>query len=227
MGKCMRKCRGGAGAKGDMAVIEVTQMVGVRTRSRALKAAAMAKALVKKEAEGELEGYLELRSRRLFMAPRITRAQASSGGRKSGGSTNAASFSGRISRCSSNGSKPVEKPEEESSEQLHLRSGDTEVTNDVESSACNSECRTERRETTASSEARGETSDLESEAGQKEKTNHRSNQARNKMPLQAELDDFFFAAEKAQQDRFASKYNFDVEKEKPLEGRYDWVRLNC
>ncbi|CAI0383013.1 unnamed protein product [Linum tenue] len=44
-------------------------------------------------------------------------------------------------------------------------------------------------------------------------------------PSQEELDDFFTAAENEKQKRFAEKYNFDVVKDVPLEGRYQWVRL--
>ncbi|CAN1278523.1 Cyclin-dependent kinase inhibitor 7 [Linum perenne] len=44
-------------------------------------------------------------------------------------------------------------------------------------------------------------------------------------PTEEELDEFFAAAEKKDQKRFAEKYNFDVVKDAPLEGRYQWVRL--
>ncbi|KAG6422652.1 hypothetical protein SASPL_113029 [Salvia splendens] len=46
------------------------------------------------------------------------------------------------------------------------------------------------------------------------------------MPSAEELDGFFFAAaEKYKQKRFAEKYNYDIVKDVPLEGRYHWVRL--
>ncbi|XP_015064142.1 cyclin-dependent kinase inhibitor 1 [Solanum pennellii] len=44
------------------------------------------------------------------------------------------------------------------------------------------------------------------------------------MPSEAELDEFFAAAEKDLHKHFAEKYNFDFAKEEPLEGRYEWVR---
>ncbi|KAL3814214.1 hypothetical protein ACJIZ3_015482 [Penstemon smallii] len=47
-----------------------------------------------------------------------------------------------------------------------------------------------------------------------------------KMPSAAELEEFFAAAEKCEQKRFAEKYNYDVVKDVPLEGKYQWVRLH-
>ncbi|CAF2081619.1 BnaA06g37540D [Brassica napus] len=44
-------------------------------------------------------------------------------------------------------------------------------------------------------------------------------------PTQAELDDFFSAAERGQQKRFSDKYNYDIVNDTPLEGRYEWVSL--
>ncbi|KAI4295634.1 hypothetical protein L6164_035657 [Bauhinia variegata] len=47
-----------------------------------------------------------------------------------------------------------------------------------------------------------------------------------KMPPKAEIEEFFTMAEKYEQKRFAEKYNYDIVKDTPLEGRYQWVRLN-
>ncbi|XP_071726185.1 cyclin-dependent kinase inhibitor 7-like [Rutidosis leptorrhynchoides] len=46
-----------------------------------------------------------------------------------------------------------------------------------------------------------------------------------KMPSAAELEEFFSEAEKYEQKRFAEKYNFDIVKDVPIEGRYQWIRL--
>ncbi|KAL4615471.1 hypothetical protein ACB092_07G127200 [Castanea dentata] len=46
-----------------------------------------------------------------------------------------------------------------------------------------------------------------------------------KMPPKEEIEAFFAAAEKYEQKRFAEKYNYDIVKDVPLEGRYQWVRL--
>ncbi|KAG7641795.1 Cyclin-dependent kinase inhibitor [Arabidopsis suecica] len=45
------------------------------------------------------------------------------------------------------------------------------------------------------------------------------------MPTESEIEDFFVEAEKQLKEKFKKKYNFDFEKEKPLEGRYEWVKL--
>ncbi|KAF8028486.1 hypothetical protein BT93_E1184 [Corymbia citriodora subsp. variegata] len=43
-------------------------------------------------------------------------------------------------------------------------------------------------------------------------------------PSRAEVEAFFSAAEKREQQRFAEKYNYDVAMDAPLEGRYRWIR---
>lgn len=45
------------------------------------------------------------------------------------------------------------------------------------------------------------------------------------MPSAAELEAFFAAAEKYEQKRFSEKYNYDIVKDLPLKGKYQWVRL--
>lgn len=45
------------------------------------------------------------------------------------------------------------------------------------------------------------------------------------MPSEAELKEFFAAAEKNLRKRFTDKYNYDISKDEPLSGRYEWVRL--
>ncbi|XP_061367143.1 cyclin-dependent kinase inhibitor 7 [Gastrolobium bilobum] len=47
-----------------------------------------------------------------------------------------------------------------------------------------------------------------------------------KTPPEAEIEEFFAMAEKYEQKRFAEKYNFDIVRDMPLEGRYQWVRLH-
>lgn len=45
------------------------------------------------------------------------------------------------------------------------------------------------------------------------------------MPEESELDEFFSAAEKDIQKQFQNKYNYDIVKDMPLEGPYEWVQL--
>ncbi|KAF7840853.1 cyclin-dependent kinase inhibitor 7-like [Senna tora] len=46
------------------------------------------------------------------------------------------------------------------------------------------------------------------------------------IPPKEEIEEFFAMAEMYEQKRFAEKYNYDIAKDMPLEGRYQWVRLN-
>ncbi|XWS62886.1 hypothetical protein CRYUN_Cryun06bG0049100 [Craigia yunnanensis] len=46
-----------------------------------------------------------------------------------------------------------------------------------------------------------------------------------KPPSQAEIDEFFSVADKYEQKRFTEKYNYDIVKDVPLDGRYQWIRL--
>ncbi|KAG0449774.1 hypothetical protein HPP92_015822 [Vanilla planifolia] len=45
------------------------------------------------------------------------------------------------------------------------------------------------------------------------------------LPSPADIEEFFVEAEKSQKQQFAVKYNFNVDSEVPLEGRYDWIRI--
>ncbi|GMI94088.1 hypothetical protein HRI_003078000 [Hibiscus trionum] len=78
----------------------------------------------------------------------------------------------------------------------------------------------ERVETTPSSELRSEPEDMDSRSRPSE---WRSTVV--KMPTEAELEEFFAAAEEKLQNHFAEKYNYDIFKDQPLEGRYEWIRL--
>lgn len=46
------------------------------------------------------------------------------------------------------------------------------------------------------------------------------------IPTAHEMDEFFAGAEEKQQKLFIDKYNFDPVNDKPLLGRYEWVKLN-
>ncbi|KAL2460232.1 Cyclin-dependent kinase inhibitor [Abeliophyllum distichum] len=90
------------------------------------------------------------------------------------------------------------------------------------------------RETTPTSELCGDSEevlmDLSSASIKKLSTAvtvHRRNiPAQGKMPGATELEEFFSAAEKYEQKRFADKYNYDVALDVPLEGRYKWEVCN-
>ncbi|CAN6541829.1 hypothetical protein ACFX13_018981 [Malus domestica] len=103
--------------------------------------------------------------------------------------------------CSSNGSSELEDESDQ-----------------VESWTYNSS-RDERREMTAPTSKVG--AEAESTARLKDESQRRSPTVVNA----SELEEFFAAMEKESQQKFKEMYNFDVAKDEPHEGRYEWVRL--
>ncbi|RWW62205.1 hypothetical protein BHE74_00030678 [Ensete ventricosum] len=158
----------------ELAVMEVTQVVGARTRARtlALASAAAAVAGPKRKSTGapppevvQASSYLQLRSRRLvMMTPRKTQRPANSSP-----SSNPDPPVERVSRCSSNASSEVVFNEQAS-----------------------------RKQMPPSNEAQCEAGDLES------MTEARSSWRRAEAtPTQAEMEEFFVAAEREQAQQFA------------------------
>ncbi|XP_048429167.1 cyclin-dependent kinase inhibitor 7 isoform X1 [Pyrus x bretschneideri] len=75
------------------------------------------------------------------------------------------------------------------------------------------------RETTPSSELRLDSDEMSSPVS------HRRRIPERKSPPFEEIEEFFAVAEKYEHKRFAEKYNYDIVKDVPLDGRYQWVRL--
>ncbi|KAM3286239.1 cyclin-dependent kinase inhibitor 1 [Capsicum chacoense] len=101
---------------------------------------------------------------------------------------------------------------------------DLDEDDSVEIATSNSELR-ESREAILPSDLKVELHKLEATPQQQlAKCRCRRSNTEAKMPSEAELDEFFVAAEKDLHKQFAEKYNFDFAKEEPLEGRYKWVR---
>ncbi|XP_010275595.1 PREDICTED: cyclin-dependent kinase inhibitor 1-like [Nelumbo nucifera] len=223
MGKYMRKCKG----IGDVAVMEVAHaQVGVKTRARTLAMAAASASTAKRRkvvASGELHfssSYLQLRSRRRLVVTQdmpISPATSENSLPVTPADRCSSASSDHVpaSRCSSNGSSELLRD--------NLRSIDLEgELFEIENSTYFD--RRERRETTPSSELEAESDDLESTARPSESNFRQRSMAKN-MPTEAEIDDFFSASEKLEQKRFADKYNYDIVKDVPLEGRYEWICL--
>ncbi|KAA8531709.1 hypothetical protein F0562_006574 [Nyssa sinensis] len=220
----MSKCKG----LGEILAMEVAQ-IGVRTRARALAMAAASSGTAKRRKVGGEElrfspSLVQLTSRRrVVVAPENSVSPATSGnsGRQTVAKDRCSSPSSDhvpASCCSSNGSSELAK---ERLKFVDLEEGSIEV----DSLTYNFDCR-ERRETTPSSELQAESDDLESTAKPSE-ANSRRRSSVEKMPSETELEEFFAAAEKDIQKQFAEKYNFDIVKEVPLEGRYEWVRVEA
>nr|XP_009380907.1 PREDICTED: cyclin-dependent kinase inhibitor 1-like [Musa acuminata subsp. malaccensis] len=214
MGKYTRKCSRGVG---ELAVMEVTQVVGVRTRGRSHSLADAAAPAVKSPRRRrtgappstevvQTSSYLQLRSRPLFMTIRRPRLQAEN----SPAASDPGPAAEGISQCSSNGSSEVV--------------GDGTKVEVLGSSTCNFKSR-RARETTPSSVVRREAGDLESTAA-RARMRSGSSPTVGATTTEAEIEEFFAAAETDQAQRFAEKYNYDVIGDVPLDGRFDWVRIN-
>lgn len=122
--------------------------------------------------------------------------------------------------CSSNGSFDGKRI---------IKFSDLEVENaQVETSTCNCREQQIRREMSLSSELRIPNSQ-EVDSAEKKTTITKSrccvSSALQKRPTDSELEEFFAAAEKDIHKRFSEKYNYDIVKDVPLEGRYEWVKL--
>ncbi|KAI3695571.1 hypothetical protein L1987_78569 [Smallanthus sonchifolius] len=87
------------------------------------------------------------------------------------------------------------------------------------------------RDTSTSSVICSETKEIESKSTASvavavdEATSRRKPPPAAKMPSAAELEEFFSKSEAYEQKPFAEKYNYDVVKDVPMEGRYQWVLL--
>ncbi|KAG8059344.1 hypothetical protein GUJ93_ZPchr0002g25237 [Zizania palustris] len=225
MGKYMRKCKGVTGEE-VAAAVEVTQVVGVRTRSRSASTATRG-AVVKVQAPSRrkallTEGdsavgtrrdsgscYLQLRSRMLFMAGPPARAP----GEAAEGAGNGAAHAAGLSRCSSTASSVDMAGQDRS---LACRSDVADAASEhvpeISASDSASGRDRDRREMTPSSFLPGDVSDLESDlAGQKRSrplhsaTGAAQEAARPLVPPAAEIEEFFAAAEEAEAKRFAAK----------------------
>ena len=116
--------------------------------------------------------------------------------------------------CSSNGSIGLD--------QDRIKLLDLEVESaQVETSTCNGGQEIERREMKSSSELRENSQEPEP----MEINSHRVLSKAKAMPTELELEEFFAASEKDIQKRFQDRYNYDIVKDVPLEGRYEWVQL--
>lgn len=175
-----------------------SQVVGVRTRAQA--ALAMDEATTSSPKTSKRRKI----NNRKFSTPTILPQPEKE--EKSSGDISDEEFP--ASCCSSNGS--VQLDEE------RIKSLDLEVESaQVETSTCNySEEEFQRREMSRSNEFESMETNL-----------NRPISSPKNMPTEFELEEFFSAAEKNIQKKFQEKYNYDIVKDVPLEGRYEWVQL--
>ncbi|KAK6116247.1 hypothetical protein DH2020_050043 [Rehmannia glutinosa] len=201
MGRCVRKREG----SGEAVVMEKAADMAGRKR---------------KVVGGESElstSSIQLKTRRLAVRSPENSASPASSGNSSCESVS----SGNVlaSCCSSSRSSELAK------ERLEFADLEQENAVAVEyfaTSAGDSVDFRDRREKTPSFEVQAESGELESTARPRESNSRRCSTAE-KMPTEAELEEFFADAEKNLQKQFIDKYNYDIVKDEPLEGRYEWV----
>ncbi|URE29947.1 cyclin-dependent kinase inhibitor [Musa troglodytarum] len=231
MGRYTTKC---SRAVDELAVMEVTQVVGARTRARTLALSSGAAAAGPKRRNAaapppevvQTSSYLQLRSRRLVM---LTRGKTQRPVNSSASSNPDPSVEG-VSRCSSNASSEVVFNKQASRKRKlwcnsnsFSRIGSVLEGEVLDSSTCNFEsrrarlvasnsskfptlasvyadCLDFRREMPPSNEAQCEAGDLESMM--EARSSWRRAEA---TPTQAEIEEFFAAAEREQAQQFAGK----------------------
>ncbi|KAL9261167.1 Cyclin-dependent kinase inhibitor 3-like protein [Drosera capensis] len=227
MGRCVKKRRGSAA---DGAVVGAAE-IGVRiTRSRAVAMAAAvggrssARRIERKVGGGELRRSVELRRGLRGVIQANSSSSAGScvdaeencpSGVSDDGLPEAVAAS---SCCSSNSSTGGEENKQEADcDEDVLKTADPEEVEECGAGRENSmdfDLR-QRREKTPSRESQPQADDAMN-------SRNRSSIG-SKMPSDLEIEEFFAEAEKDLQKRFIDKYNFDIVRDVPLEGRYQWV----
>ncbi|KAJ6802870.1 cyclin-dependent kinase inhibitor 5-like isoform X1 [Iris pallida] len=216
MGKYMKKAKISA----EVALMEASHssLVGVRTRARTLalrrlhQRPASAAAVASAESSAASSScYLQLRSRRLEKLLPVEKPPKPQNPRNP---------SLALSRRSE-GSKKEEVEEEE---EIEASFGENVL--DLEGRGSNSR---DARETTPCNLIRD--SETIGTPGSSNRPNNPTTTRRvqtsiqRNIPTSREMDEFFSGPEKVQQKAFAEKYNFDPVKDRPLPGRYEWVKL--
>ncbi|PIN10104.1 hypothetical protein CDL12_17309 [Handroanthus impetiginosus] len=205
MGRYVRKCKGSE----EMAVKEKAAETAAAGRKRKFGLG-----------ESELStSSVQLKMRRVD----VVTPENSTSPTSSGDSTCESVGSGHVlaSCCSSSRSSELAK---ESSKFVDLEPENEVIVEFFATSAGDSVDCGDRRENTPSSEVQAESGELESTARPRESNSRRCFTAE-KMPSETELEEFFTAAEKNLQKQFVDKYNYDIVKDEPLEGRYEWVQI--
>ncbi|KAK4840341.1 hypothetical protein QYF36_006253 [Acer negundo] len=195
---------GRAGRLAEIAVMEVAEVVGVKTRTRARDG----------DDDGDdVEAPVGMAKRRKLDSDRRHVKLRNS------------ETSLEISGCVDHHDRASTSCCSGSSERIQFVDLEEDTSVEVETSTYYS-CRERREATSSSSEvgAESESEELDSTA-KKSEANSLPRSTVEKMPTDVEIEQFFVKAENQLQKEFAEKYNFDIVKEDPMEGRYEWIRL--
>ncbi|KAA8527936.1 hypothetical protein F0562_035195 [Nyssa sinensis] len=252
MGKYIRKSK----TAGGLALMEVSQCLGVRTRAKTLALQRLQKSAV---APTPVSGgsYLQLRSRRLEKPPLIVSSNYSKrqkhpskqrclpnpnpnsrvNSRLRVGSVNSGSVASVSLDCLNKEDAHLAKEVTEDvvgieNDIQENNSADVGIEASFGENVLEFEGRERStRETTPCSLIRDP--DAISTPGSTTRptclteTNRRlQNSMRRHIPTAHEMDEFFAGAEEQQQKQFIEKYNFDPVNDEPLPGRYTWVKLD-
>ncbi|EXC24197.1 Cyclin-dependent kinase inhibitor 3 [Morus notabilis] len=246
MGKYMKKSK----ITGDVAVMEVSLSpqcsLGVRTRAKTLalqrqqqekqhQKSISSPDFVDTSSDSSSFSYLELRSRRLEKPPRLGDAK------RRNHQNQKSAMAERC--CGGNPSPQIPRPnsrlrvESEDKEAVALEGDEAEDFNEVILEASFGENNLDiegrdrsTRESTPCSLIRGsDTVGTPGSTTRQKSYTATSQRVRNDMqrsiPTAHEMDEFFAFAEQQQQRIFIEKYNFDIVKDSPLPGRYEWVQV--
>ncbi|KAD1410642.1 hypothetical protein R6Q59_026435 [Mikania micrantha] len=217
---------------GEVSLIDIPSYAGVRTRAKTL---ALQKAAGSSTAAGS---YIQLRSRRLVKPTAPKRQKENRVPQKSNKSSFKGANSSGVRVTSANSSGSVKKLSDRKEEIRHER-----VISDAEGFGIDDEGSfgenmleiegrgRSTRETTPCNLIRDP--DSISTPGSSSKRTYSNNanyrvqsSAPSHIPLTVEMDEFFTEPEKQQQQLFIEKYNFDPVNDKPLPGRYEWVKMD-
>lgn len=220
MGKYMRRK---SKTTGEVSLMEVPSLGGVLTRAKtlALRKAAAAVASV------SVGSYIQLRSRRL-VKPTSEKKQKESGAPIN---PNKASLRGGNSSRLKVDEKLVEK-EVKIRQRTEIKVALDFGIDDEEGSFGENMLEIEgrgrtTRETTPCSLIKNPDIIKTPISSTKSTTKYRvQNTTSRPIPSTTEMDEFFTGPEKHQQRLFMEKYNFDPVNEKPLKGRYEWVKMD-
>lgn len=218
---------------GDVvAVMDVSQSsLGVRTRAKtlALQKLQASKTATTPPPEQNTElSYLQLRSRRLEKPPlqQSTCYRQQNPNPRMGGSGLAICSGGSVSVGSGSSNENVRvlgesqfEADEETEAYCDFGSEETSLgENNIDFDG--------RKRSTRESTPCSFTRDLNGSSTPGSSTRTKTcNWIQRSMPAAQELEGFFARHAQEQQRRFSEKYNFDIVNEMPLEGRYEWVRV--
>uniref|UniRef100_A0A5B7AZV9 Putative Cyclin dependent kinase inhibitor n=1 Tax=Davidia involucrata TaxID=16924 RepID=A0A5B7AZV9_DAVIN len=252
MGKYMRKSK----TAGGVALMEVSQSLGVRTRAKTLALQRLQKSVVAPPPVSS-GSYLQLRSRRLEKPPILVTSSDSkrhkhppkdrcmqnpnpnsrASSRLGVGSVNSGSVRS-VSLDSLNkeeGHLVKEVTEDVVDEEQEIQennSADVGIEASFGENVLEFEGRERStRETTPCSLIRDpdaiSTPGSTTRPTSSTEANRRpQNSMRRHIPTAHEMDEFFAGAEEQQQKQFIEKYNYDPVNDEPLPGRYKWVKLD-